>query len=330
MTKPIRIGIIGLDHWYAAIPFAQQVAANAETELVGIVDRDLARAREVATPLGCTQVGTDPADLIADPSVDAVACFTTVAENPANCIAAAAAGKHIVSVKPMAMTLEDADRVVAAVETAGVVFVPSEARRTSPLAEWLGSFVLDGRLGELRAATFTMNSTLPQSWPGLADPGWWVDSHAVPGGAWLDHAVYHIERMRWLFDSPVASITGRVANIAYPQLAVEDYGHAVLTLQSGAIVSVEDTWIASPGGFTSRGYIIGSAGSLVYNTADQFVGVSLGDGGWSFSKCPADQFDTLGVLIRALRHGVAPPAGVRDARDVLRICLDFYAQTAGA
>lgn len=325
MTTPIRIGIIGFDHWYAGIPFARKVAAEPIVSLHALVDRDPARVAHVAELTGCARTSTDPAFVLDDPDVDAIACFTSVDQSPELCVAAARAGKHIVSVKPLAMTLPEADRVVEAVEAAGVVFVPSESRHTSPLARRLSELVGSGRLGELRAGTFAMDSGLPTAWPGsTAGHGWWADPARTAGGGWIDHAVYQLDRMQALFGSPVAEVRGTVANIAHPDLPVEDYGHAVFTLDSGAVVTVEDTWIAPAGASSTRAHLVGSRGAVFHDTATGTFGFAEQGGEWTFAKLPADTFDTLEVLLAAVRDGVPPQSTVRTARATLATCLDFY------
>ncbi|MYW04664.1 Gfo/Idh/MocA family oxidoreductase [Streptomyces sp. SID3343] len=322
---PLRIGVIGFDHWYAAIPFARKIAAEPAVRLRALVDRDPARVRHVADLTGCERTSTDPAFVLDDPEIDAIACFTSVDQSPDLCVAAARAGKHIVSVKPLATTLAEADRIVAEVERAGVVFVPSESRHTSPLAVRLAGLVNSGRLGELRAGTFAMHSGLPVAWPGSTEgPGWWADPARTAGGAWIDHAVYQLDRMNALFGSPVAEVTGTVADIAHPGLPVEDYGHAVFTLQSGAVVTVEDTWIAPAGTSSTRAHIVGSEGAVFHSTATGTLGVAEAGGEWSFTKLPADTFDTVEVLLAAVNDGVTPGSTVRTARQTLAACLAFY------
>lgn len=327
--EPVRFAIVGLDHWYAAIPFAEKVASCETSELYAIVDRDVDRAEEVGARTGCRRTSADLVGIIDDPQVDVVACFTSVDASAELCIAAAEAGKHIVSVKPMAMTLSEADRVVEAVEHSGVHFVPSESRRRSPLALRLSDLIHSGQLGDLRAGTFAMHSSLPMAWPGAADPGWWVDPKRVPGGGWLDHAVYQLDRMEWLFESPVIDISGSIARIANPELALEDYGHAVITLESGAVVTIEDTWIAPRGAGSNRGHLVGSAGAVQWDRTIGLLGVATADGEWTFSKMPSDTFDTFETVLAAIATGAhAGPANdspVRRARRTLQLCLDFYA-----
>ncbi|MFE7120126.1 Gfo/Idh/MocA family protein [Streptomyces sp. NPDC057654] len=327
---PLRMGVIGFDHWYAAIPFARRAAADPSVALHALVDRDPERAAHVARLTGCPRTSTDPAAVLEDPGIDAVACFTSVEQSPGLCVAAARAGKHIVSVKPLAMTLAEADRVVDEVERSGVVFVPSESRHTSPLARRLSSLVDSGRLGELRSATFAMNSGLPTAWPGSTEgPGWWADPARTPGGGWIDHAVYQLDRIQALFRSPVASVTGTTATIAHPDLPVEDYGHAVLTLESGAVVTVEDTWISPAGTSSTHAHLVGSKGAVTHSTATGTFGFAEKGGEWTFNRLPEDTFDTLDVLLAAVNNGVPPGSNVHTARQTLATCLAFYAAARG-
>ena len=78
MSSVTRFGIVGLDHWYTAIPLAEQLAARSDTELVAIADEDLARATEVANNTGGPRVTTSALELIEDPSIDVIASFASV------------------------------------------------------------------------------------------------------------------------------------------------------------------------------------------------------------------------------------------------------------
>lgn len=322
----LKIAVLGLDHWYAAIPFARATADGADTELVLVVDADAARAQEIADELQVPW-STDFDAALANPDVDAVACFTSVDRSPALCIAAAAAGKHIVAVKPLALTREAGAEVVAAVEAAGVVFVPSEARRTSPLARELSRIVHSGSIGTLTSGTFAMHSAVPAPWRGRRGDSWWVDPLRAPGGGWVDHAVYQIDRMRWLFGSEVADVTGVYGTLRHPELRVEDYGHAIVTLESGAVVTVEDTWIGNGGDSFTTMHLVGTAGSVHIDTRNGALEVA-GSDGWASTPLPADTFDTRDVLVRAVAGEEPPSADVHSALATLDVALRFYENAA--
>ena len=93
MSNAVRFGVVGLDHWYSAIPLAEAIAAKNDAVLVGIADRDITRAQEVAANTGNPLVTDDLHALIDDPSIDVIASFVSVDQNPDIVVAAARAGR---------------------------------------------------------------------------------------------------------------------------------------------------------------------------------------------------------------------------------------------
>lgn len=333
MSAPITFGVVGLDHWYSAIPLAEAIAAHPGAVLAGIADKDLARARQVAAKTGEPPVTADLQRLIKDDSIDVIASFVSVDQNPDIVVAAAEAGKHIVSVKPLALTLAEADRIRAAVHKSGVVFVPGESRsRGAAQNQWLKEYVSSGRLGRITSAQFSLNGSLPMSWPGSEhDGGWWADPKRGPGGGWIDHSLYQIDRMRWLLGEEVAEVSGRVANLVHSQLAVEDYGHAIVVFDGGAVASIEDTWSGPAGGSRIATSIVGTAGALHMDTSTKMIGVIENEGahtGWVHFVSPPDHTVGLEEILAAVRQPEKAIGTVDDAWENLSAALAFYEAAA--
>ncbi|MFC4245298.1 Gfo/Idh/MocA family protein [Gryllotalpicola reticulitermitis] len=333
MSTPITFGVIGLDHWYSAIPLAKAVAAHPDAVLAGIADTDIARAQEVAAQTGDPAVTDDLFKLIEDDSIDVIASFASVDQNPDIVVAAAEAGKHIVSIKPLALTLAEADRIRAAVHKAGVVFVPGESRsRGADQNRWLKDYVESGKLGRITSAQFSLSGSLPMSWPGGEhDGGWWVDPKRGPGGGWVDHSLYQIDRMRWLLGEEVAEVSGRVANLVHRDLAVEDYGHAIVVFDGGAIASIEDTWSGPAGGWRIATSIVGTSGSLHLDTSTGMIAVLETDGthqGWVQLVSPSDHTVGLEEILTSVRGPEKAIATVDDAWENLAAAIAFYEAAA--
>src|SRR5215203_219231 len=108
----LGFAVIGLDHWYSALDVAEAIAAYPEAELRWVVDSNSERAQAVAQKNHALHFSTEVAEALADPAVDVVAVYTSIDKGADIYVAAAAAGKHILSIKPIAMNLETADRVV--------------------------------------------------------------------------------------------------------------------------------------------------------------------------------------------------------------------------
>lgn len=334
MTAVLRFGIAGLDHWYSAIPFARALASDDRVELAGITHSDIDRAHAVAAEVGSPRVTDTVEDLVDDPDIDVLVSFVSVDQNPQVCIAAANAGKHIVATKPLARTLAEADEVVMAVQRAGVVFIPGECRaRESELGQLLAGWVRSGRLGTITSGSFTLSGSLPQSWPGAEDPGWWVDPARTPGGGWVDHSIYQLDRMRWLLGEEVAEVSGRVGNHVYHELAVEDYGHAIVTFSGGATFSMEDTWTAPTNGSRTSMSLVGTSGAVSFDSSTGLISLSDDSGplsGWVHAKAPSDSAVGIDSMLAAIADPSRAIATVLDGWDNLAACLAFYESSSSA
>lgn len=328
-TSKLRLGIIGLDHWYTANTLAARVARHPDFELAGVADDDESHAREVAADAGVPDVGTsDARRLMEDDSIDVIASFVSSDRNPGVCISAAERGKHVLSIKPLARTLQDADRIVEAVHSNDVKFLPSESRgRLSPHNQTLKRWFGEGRFGTLLTANFSMWSTLPMRWPGDHNPGWFADPARCPGGAWIDHSIYSLDLLRWLTGEEVTSVSGVVANLKFTDIAVEDYGISTLLFEGGAIATIEDTWHRPGSAFRTAVTMVGTEGALLQDSTNgklTLTGSFPPFDGWVQVTPESAHTDGLDHLAAIVRDETEPIATVEDARRNLSVCLAFY------
>lgn len=327
-TSPIRVGIVGLDHWYWAFSFAQAIVSSSRAAIVAIADSDVERAQETAKRFGVERVTADPRALIGDQHIDVIASFVSIDQNPSICIAAAEQGKHLFSVKPMARTLHEATQILDAVRRAGVIFMPAESTsRHAAQPQQIKRWIAEGKLGRIITATYHQHTGLPQRWPEKSDSGWFTDPARAPGGGWIDHAIYHIDMLRWLLDDEVQSVSGRTERLKYPELAMEDYGTATMQFRSGVIATIEVTWVAPPQGGRTSWTITGTEGAVCFDSLAGRVS-AVGDfppfNGW-IQTIPHGTFNQgLDALISAILRESVPIATAEDAWCNLAVCLAFY------
>ena len=319
---PLRIALVGLDHWYTALPLAEGVAQRDGMVLAGVWYAEPERA----AALGLARVEPDWRRLVDSPGVDAVLSFTSPDLNHEVCREAAAAGKHVIANKPLARHLDDASAVVAEVRRAGVHLLPAESRqRLGPRLALLRQWLTDGRIGRVTSAALATWAGLPQRWPDQQDPGWFADPYRTAGGGWIDHAIYQVDALRWLLGAAVTSMTGTVARHRHPDLAVEDYGVATATFAGGVIATLEDTWTAPDGRFQASTTLVGDAGAV---RLDGLLGGLhvLGPAGWEEQAMPPphDQAADLDHFAAVIRGEREPVATVEDAWHNLAACLAFY------
>lgn len=161
MAEKIRVGIVGLDHWYAGLGAIRQLKGNPRTELVIVAHRDLGHARPVIEEAGA--IATDDYDAVVErDDLHLVITACTTVENVRLCSKAARSGKHIISVKPYAMNLDEAKALTVAVKEGGVHFMSFECMgRLGGATNIYKQWIQEGKLGDPISAFALMRSSLP-------------------------------------------------------------------------------------------------------------------------------------------------------------------------
>ncbi|MGH2587136.1 MAG: Gfo/Idh/MocA family protein, partial [Dehalococcoidia bacterium] len=322
----IRFAFIGLDHWYNALPTLEALKQSPDAEVVALAHRDAARADEIGRRYDVL-VAPDYDAVIGRDDIDVVCVFTSADEVAQVSIDALEAGNAVVAIKPMAMNLADADRVVEAARRSGGRYFPNDAaRRFFPANVQFKGWVEEGKIGDLLSAHCVFRAGLPREWPDATTPGWFADPSRTPGGAFIDHAIYHVDLLRWLFGAEVESVTGMIANVRHRDISVEDYGHAVLRFANGAMGSIEDTWTSGPGAPREAFEVVGSRGSLINDTATgrMLLNGEFGLSGWIQTPAPALRSSFIGHVIRMMQGNEQAASGAEEARTNLAVCLAVY------
>ena len=168
----MRWGIIGLGR-IADTEIAPAITTSPHGELRGVVSRDQGRADAFAGRHGAARALTSFDELLADPEVDAVYIATPNALHAGQVVVAAAAGKHVMCDKPLALSVADAQRAVAACEEAAVQLGITFQTRFHDHFGRFREVIQDGSLGEIRVVQVEMSPgrTLLKGWrtdPALA------------------------------------------------------------------------------------------------------------------------------------------------------------------
>jgi len=139
-------GVVGLGR-IATAEIAPAVNAAPNSTLAGVVSRDAAKAKEFAERFGAASAYDDYQALLADPAVDVVYLATPNAMHADQVVAAAQAGKHVLCDKPLATSVADAERAVAACADAGVrLGITFQTRRHEGM-DHIRQVLADGEIG---------------------------------------------------------------------------------------------------------------------------------------------------------------------------------------
>ena len=331
MSAKVRFGIAGMDHWYAGFGALRGVADHESAVVTAAAHRKTAYLEAAAAEFGIPYTTDDYHEIVRRDDVDVVVAACTTVEAPALCLEAAQHGKHIICVKPMALTLNDADEVVAAVNHAGVGFFPLEAIQASGgAARQYGQWLQEGRIGDPISATVIRRGGLPtQEWPGVhVARTWWLDAGKAPGGGWIDHAIYDVHMLRKLLQAEVVRVTGATANLVHKDIPLEDFGVATLTFDNGVVATLEVTWSSGPQAGMHAFQLVGTEGQIVTDGISGKLAVRGNFApwqGWVLSDNARGESDSsIDLMVDHVQHGTPLPATVEDGRLNLAVCLAFY------
>ena len=259
---PTGIALLSFAHghqggWASTFRGDQRVAIRC------VWDSDAPRGQQAAERLAVPFV---PAldDVLGRADVQAVTICSTNDRHADLAVAAAQAGKHIMMQKPMATTLADCDRVVAAVETAGVRYYQSHNLRYDPVHQEIKRLVDAGEIGKVAIARRRHSHAFALLRPSVLD--WMMDSTEGGGGAFMDEGAHAALWFLWMFGAPVA-VQGMVAaSLTSQQPGVEDNGVLLYRYANGMIGVHESSWteLAS----TSTIELFGERGVIVANGTD--------------------------------------------------------------
>jgi len=265
----VKIGIIGLDHWYWALGFAYGIALNPNAELIAISDVNEEKASRIAKVYGAKSWYTNYHKLLENPEIDAVTVTTTTSMHCEVAVNAAEAGKNVLVGKPVSRTLKEADKIIDACRKNDVKLMAIAAGR--PQEDDMVKKRLDeGIIGSPIAAQASILAIIAFREPGVPEPGWFADPMKAAGGAFIDHAIYHAGALRYYLNSEVESVYARMGRFIYKDLDVEDYGFAILNFKNGTIGIIESSWTA-PIRSHHDFHIIGTEGEMRLDDAFLYI-----------------------------------------------------------
>ncbi|MBI5118452.1 Gfo/Idh/MocA family oxidoreductase [Candidatus Poribacteria bacterium] len=189
-----------------------------------------------------------------------VVCICTPSSLHADiAVAAARAGKHVLTEKPMAITNADMDRMIAECKKAGVKLGVVFQRRAIPKFKLVQEIARSGQLGKIVLASVYMKYFRDQDYYDSAPSRgtWKFDG----GGCLMIQGIHMIDLLLWFMGS-VKSVHGRIATLAR-KMEAEDTATAILEFDSGALGVIEATTAAYPPEMPHRLEIHGDRGSIL-------------------------------------------------------------------
>jgi len=219
------------------------IRAQSGHEVVAVMSTSAQRGQTFATENRIGRTYTELGALLADPAVDAVYISTTNELHKTQALAAAAAGKHVLCEKPLALTLADAREMVAACKQAGVVMGTNHHLRNAATHRKIRALIESGAIGKPLFARVFHAVYLP---PHLQ--GWRLSTPGAGGGVILDITVHDADTLRFVLGAEPVEAAALAQQAGMASSALEDGVMAVLRFDNGVLAQLHDAFTVKHAG----------------------------------------------------------------------------------
>ena len=320
-SEKLRLGVLSFAHGHINA-YADVIQDFDDAEIVAAWDDDLERGAP-----NCAKYGfvfeSDLDRLLARNDIDAVFITSETNKHAQHAVAAAQAGKHILLQKPMALTLEDCDAIVQAVEQYGVKFSMCYQMRADPINQKIKELLDEGAIGKV--AIVRRRHAIPVLLnPNFAYPGNWHIDPVQNVGMFMDDASHAADWFYWMLGQPT-SVMAEIDNIV-TDVAPDDNGVAIYRFKNKemGILLNSSTMLAAE----ATTEIYGNQGTIIQNHGDvPSSNVPLPPGAVSLKVFRASPNDWEYIHFPLVKHGERIRAVPRAVIDYL---LDKQAPLATA
>jgi predicted dehydrogenase len=306
-----------------------------EIQLAAVVDEAEDRAAALGGEFGVPSY-TRMEEVLARADIDFIDICTPSGMHADAAIAAARAGKHCLCEKPLDITPQRCDKMIAAFAKSGTMLGGVFQHRFADEVRKTKTAIDDGRFGRITLATCSTPWWRTQEY---YDSGAWRGTWKFDGGgALMNQSIHAIDLLVWLA-GPIKTITARTALLAHERIEVEDVAVAVCEFESGALGVIQGTTAAYPGSGV-RHEILGTGGT-VYLVNDKIDLWKLRDEEGA-EKPPAAASENAGAasdpkalagilftrnfddIARAARAGTAPCVSGPEAKKSVEVICAIY------
>lgn len=230
-----------------------------EAELVAVCDLDINKAKAAAEFGGIDKYFSTYDEMLKSVDVDVVTILTPSGMHPEHTVDIVKKyKKHIVVEKPMALKLEDADKMITTCDEYGVrLFVVKQNRYNLPVTKTRCALE-NGKFGKMVMGTVRVRWARHQKY---YDQDSWRGTWELDGGVITNQASHHIDLLEWMLGEPISVMAKTETYLA--DIEADDTAAAIIKFKSGALGIVEATTCARPKDLEGSLSLMGEKGSVV-------------------------------------------------------------------
>jgi UDP-N-acetyl-2-amino-2-deoxyglucuronate dehydrogenase len=251
---PYKIALVGCGR--IAKNHLQVIAEEKRLQLTGVCDLIEKRAKEEADIYNAPYF-KDLRKMLESVEMDILAICTPSGLHPQQGIMAAEKGVHVLTEKPMATRLKDADALIQACDLKGVQLFVVKQNRLNATMQLLKHAIDKGRFGKIFQAVVNVFWQRPQEY---YDAAKWRGTWEFDGGAFLNQASHYVDALEWLIGEP-KSVMAMTATMAR-NIESEDMGAAVIKFRNGVIATINVSMLTYPKNYEGSITILGEKGTV--------------------------------------------------------------------
>jgi predicted dehydrogenase len=320
-----KVAVLSFAHGHVGV-YCDQWSKSGEVEIVAGWDHDASRVKPNVKAFATPQAAVEHADAVAI-GVE-TSMHTDLVE------LAADAGKTIILQKPLALTLDQADRMIAAVARNNIRFTLAWQMRVDPQNLEMKRLIETGTIGRVYMVR-RRHGLSTHTWPNFENT--WHVKPELNRGMWADDACHAIDFLYWLLGMP-QSVMAEIDTLRSPKVP-DDHGIAIFRYKDGTFAEVVSSFTCLAGENTTE--IVGENGVIIQNYGDGpstlvphppggLKWILKGEKDWTVSPIasPASHGERIAALAPELAkflRGERPPiCTAEEGRDVLRMTLASY------
>lgn len=243
-------------------------------------------------------------------------------------------GIHVIIEKPMAMSIEDANRIIKLSEEKGVKVSVCHQNRFNIAVQEMRKALEAGRFGKISHGSIHVRWNRNQDYYSQAS---WRGTWAQDGGALMNQCIHGIDLLRWMMGNDIVEVYGATRQRFHNYLEAEDVGMAIIKFQNGAIATIEGTTNVYPQNLEETLYLFGEKGTVkIGGTSTNNIDV------WIFADETEEDRINKGLeeqtsnvygnghtslyadMIDAIQNSRAPYVDAYAGKDALELVLAIY------
>lgn len=259
-------------------------AKNNKLEIVALVDTEEKNAIDKINKFGLQDSGipvyTDYHEMLEKEKPELVAIATESGKHAGIALDCLDYGCNLIIEKPIALSIADADAIIAKGKEKGVKVCACHQNRFNKSIQAIRDAIEKERFGKLFYGTAHIRWARNREY---YDQAKWRGTWEQDGGALMNQCIHNIDLLRWMMGDEVDTVYGMTARLNHPYIEAEDFGSALIRFKNGSYGIVEGTTDVYPQNLEETLYIFGEkgtvkAGGKSVNKIEE----------WKFPDCPED------------------------------------------